>query len=95
MYGLGKKYGDHPVQVKQIMPNQTVVLEWQSHGNNTTQAVLSFETTEDTKTTLKINESGWEENQKGLDSSYDNCSGWTHMGLCLKAYLEHGIDLRT
>ncbi len=43
---------------------------------------------------IKATESGWEEDQKGLELSYQNCSGWQHMMLCLKAYVQHDIDLR-
>ena len=43
---------------------------------------------------VRISESGWRETPAGLKASYDNCGGWMHMALCLKAYLEHGINLR-
>ena len=43
---------------------------------------------------LSISESGWKTDREGLKGSHDNCSGWTHMAMCLKAYLEHGLDLR-
>src|SRR6266700_807269 len=42
----------------------------------------------------KIVEGKWRSTEGGLQGSYGNCQGWTHMGLCLKAYLEYGINLR-
>ncbi len=45
-------------------------------------------------TMLSISEQGWLTDEAGLKGSHDNCSGWTHMALCLKAFVEHGIDLR-
>ncbi len=55
---------------------------------------MTFEPLGPESTLVKISESGWKENQKGLDSSYDNCQGWMQMSCSLKAYLEYGINLR-
>jgi len=49
---------------------------------------------EDGATMLSISEEGWKTDAEGLKGSHDNCGGWTHMVMCLKAYIEHGIDLR-
>ena len=89
-------YGDHPVTVKRLIPNEKIVLEWKANRDDSynTEVILSFEPIDEKSTLLKISESGWKENQKGLDSSYDNCSGWQHMASALKMYLQHGIDLR-
>lgn len=62
------------------MPNQLIVFEWGASG--------------DRSTLVTIAESGWRETQTGLESSYGNCEGWTQMACCLKAYVEHGINLR-
>jgi hypothetical protein len=43
---------------------------------------------------VQIRESGWRQDEKGFASSYGNCGGWMHMMLCLKGYLEYGINLR-
>ena len=45
-------------------------------------------------TLVKIAESGWRDTPKGLDGSYQNCSGWMQMLCCLKAWAEHRINLR-
>jgi uncharacterized protein YndB with AHSA1/START domain len=84
---------EFPVQIRQIVPNQLIVFEWDSHGAMT-RVEMRFEPIDAKTTMLKISESGWPETQKGLNSSYDNCQGWTHMSLCLKAYVEYGINLR-
>jgi hypothetical protein len=41
-----------------------------------------------------VTEHGWRETQTGLNGSYGNCMGWTQMICALKAWLEHGINLR-
>jgi hypothetical protein len=43
---------------------------------------------------VQISESGWRSDAEGLARSHDNAGGWMHMMCCLKAYLEHGINLR-
>jgi uncharacterized protein YndB with AHSA1/START domain len=84
---------EYPVQIHQIVPNRLIVFEWDSHGART-RVEMQFESIDQGSTMLKITESGWPESQKGLKGSYDNCQGWTHMSLCLKAYVEYGINLR-
>lgn len=55
---------------------------------------VSFEALGPAATLVKITEGSWRSNADGLQGSYQNCQGWMHMGCCLKAWLEHGIDLR-
>ena len=46
------------------------------------------------RTLVEIAEEGWRENQGALAASYGNCQGWSQMLCALKAWLEHGINLR-
>jgi uncharacterized protein YndB with AHSA1/START domain len=48
----------------------------------------------DSRTLVEIREEGWRENQGALDASYGNCQGWSQMACALKAWLEHGVNLR-
>lgn len=82
------------VQVKQIILNSKIVIEWPSQSGGTTIAEMSFTTLDDGRTMVTISESGWPLSEDGLKASYQNCMGWQHMLSCLKAYLQHGIDLR-
>jgi uncharacterized protein YndB with AHSA1/START domain len=58
------------------------------------RVIFEFEALESGATKMSISEQGWKTDTEGLQGSHDNCSGWTHMAMCLKAWLEHGIDLR-
>jgi|SRR6185312_15002309 len=84
----------HSVKVKQIVPNSKIVIEWPSSIGGTTVAEMSFSALEDGRTMVSISESGWPDSAEGLKASYKNCEGWQHMISCMKAYLQHGIDLR-
>ena len=84
---------EFPVHIRRMITNQLIEFEWNSHGSMTT-VVMVFEPIDAKTTMLKITESGWPETETGLKGSYDNCQGWTHMAMCLKGYVEYGINLR-
>jgi uncharacterized protein YndB with AHSA1/START domain len=99
--------GDIPVTVKKVIPNQSIVFEWDAYepsakpddktppptGYKTT-VEMTFESLSPTNTLVRIVEGNWRDTQQGLDGSYGNCMGWTQMLCCLKAWTEHGINLR-
>lgn len=84
----------HDVKVKQIIHNSKIVIEWPAATGGTTIAEMSFSSLDDGRTMVKVSESGWPNNEDGFKASYKNCEGWQHMISCMKAYLQHGIDLR-
>lgn len=87
--------GSYEVNVIKTVPNELIVFEWEvTGGGYNTRTEISFEPLGASETLVKITESGWEENEKGLKESYGNCFGWTQMICSLKAYLEYGINLR-
>lgn len=92
----------------EVEKNRRIVLRWAANegalsdgeaavttsaGYNTT-VTMSFEPLEDGRTLVSIAEEGWRETPTGLKASYGNCQGWSQMLCALKAYLEHGINLR-
>ena len=93
-------WGDHPVIVRKVTENKLIHIELDSKEWKKTEdvaypvaVIFEFEETEG-GTLLKISEQGWRTDKSGLRGSHDNCSGWTHMAICLKVFLEHGIDIR-
>ncbi|MBT5188022.1 MAG: hypothetical protein HOH19_04570 [Kordiimonadaceae bacterium] len=87
-------YGDADVKIKDIITNELITFEWSPHHKDPVDVALKFIKKEDGFTSLVITEGTYPSTQEGLDQSYDNVSGWQHFALCLKAYIEHGIDLR-
>jgi uncharacterized protein YndB with AHSA1/START domain len=77
-----------------VIPNELIVLGWEGAEGLETSVRIDFEQTGPDETLVKIAESGWRENQDDLDRSYMNCYGWAQMLMCLKAFAEHGINLR-
>ena len=90
-----------PVQVDTVVENERIELtidsaEWKktTAENYPVKVIFEFEALDDGSTLVSISESGWRTDDEGLKGSHDNCGGWTHMAMCLKAWLEHQIDLR-
>ena len=84
----------HPVKVKQVVLNSKIVIEWPAMGGGTSIAEMTFTPLEGGRTMVTISESGWPATPDGIKASYKNCEGWQHMLSCMKACLQHGIDLR-
>ena len=90
-----------PVTVNRIVENALIELTLESAEWKKTVAesypvkvIFEFEALDADSTMLSISEDGWKTDTDGLKASHDNCGGWAHMGMCLKAWIEHGIDLR-
>jgi uncharacterized protein YndB with AHSA1/START domain len=95
--------------VVEVVPDERIVLEWQANegeppnveGGETTGAdyktkvTMSFSPLDGgSRTLVEIAEEGWRETEGALKASYGNCQGWSQMLCALKAWLEHGINLR-
>lgn len=93
--------GAFPVEVVQADAPQRIVLRWDSNepplADGTrprTTVTFEFNATEDGRTRVEIAETGWRTDAAGLQASYGNCMGWSQMLCALKAWMEHGINLR-
>ncbi len=106
IWGFHDFPGAFPVEVVEVVPNERIVLRWQANEgiveggepvtpcDYKTEVSMTFQALDDGRTRVSIREGGWRETQVGLDGSYGNCMGWTQMLCALKAWLEHGINLR-
>lgn len=100
--------GAFPVKVAEVVANERIVLEWEAsegeapnvEGGEMTEAgysttvTMSFNQLDDGRTLVEIAEEGWRTTPGALQASYGNCQGWSQMLCALKAWLEHGINLR-
>ena len=100
--------GAFPVEVVEVVPDERIVLRWDAAegeqavaqggeiktADYKTEVTMEFTPLDDGRTLVEIREQGWRETQAGLDASYGNCQGWSQMLCALKAWLEHGINLR-
>jgi uncharacterized protein YndB with AHSA1/START domain len=90
--------GAFPVEVIEAEPNRRIVLRWPANEDGPagydTVVTMTFEPVEEGRSLVTIAEEGWRETPGGLRASYGNCMGWSQMLCALKAWLEHGINLR-
>lgn len=87
--------GAFPVKVIEVVADSRIVLKWGSPEEGRENTVtMTFEQLDDGRTLVTISEAGWSDTQKGIDSAIGNTEGWTGMLCAMKAWLEHGINLR-
>ena len=87
--------GPYDVVVSEVVKDRRIVFEWPVTGAAYPSKVeMAFEVLDSGDTMVRINESGWREDEVGVKASYGNAGGWMNMLCCLKAYLEYGVNLR-
>ena len=100
--------GAFPVEVEEVVADEKIVLTWDAADGDQavaqggeikpagykTRVTMTFSPIDEGRTLVEIREEGWRETQAALDASYGNCHGWTQMLCALKAWIEHGLNLR-
>ena len=87
------KGGGLDARVERTEPDRFVSFVWSASG---IEAIVAMELVPvgDTGTVVKISESEWPPDEKGIARCIEQTQGWMHFLCCMKAYLEHGINLR-
>lgn len=83
---------EFPVRVKEVVKNKYVAFYW----DNEEQEML-VEITLDAKgndTVVKVTEKSAENNEAGIKWFGGNTEGWANFLACMKAWLDHGVQLR-
>lgn len=89
--------GRFPVQVIEADPPRRIVLEWEAAAGAADASTTAFEFESidgDTRTPVTMTESAWKLTADATKNPFGNCEGWTGMLAALKAWVEHGINLR-
>lgn len=89
--------GEFPVTVVEADPPRKLVLRWEGRSalESETTTTFEFEPIDgDSRTLVTITESAWQLTPGGAKNAFGNCEGWTGMLNALKAWVEHGINLR-
>ncbi len=79
-----------PIKDIQTENNKLVSFVW----DNETIVSIFLEAQPDQSTVVKVSESEKEFNENNLKWALGNTEGWANFLACMKAYLEHGIELR-
>ncbi|RZS64060.1 uncharacterized protein YndB with AHSA1/START domain [Agromyces ramosus] len=91
--------GAFPVTVVAADPPRRIVIEWEGEATTgdrgSTTTTFEFEPVDDgARTLVTITEASWQVTADGAKHAFGNCAGWTGMLAAMKAWLEHGINLR-
>ena len=91
------RFGDVEVDVavEDVIRYRRIVCTWPACNDvgYRTRFVFDFEALNG-GTRISVSESGWRPDRDGIDSAFDQCSGWTHFFASLKARLEYDVDLK-
>ena len=89
--------GAFPVKMTEVVPDEKIVFDWKANEAGTDyqlQVTMRFTEVEEGRTKVEVEEAGWHETEAARQASYGNCMGWSQMLCALKAWVEHGINLR-
>jgi len=82
------------VKVVEVLPGRRVSFLWGAAGQES-RVDLELEPESADATAVRVTEGSWPSDDAGIERLSGQVFGWAHFLLCLKAYLEHGINLRT
>lgn len=83
-----------PVKVTKSVPSQNVIFEWEGPEGKTLEVNITLEEISPSQTLVRVTEGAMEANETGIRWLAQNTEGWANFLACLKAYMEHGINLR-
>ncbi len=89
--------GAFPVHVGDVVPDEKIIFSWKANEPETdyqVEVTMRFSDIGEGRTKVEIEESGWRSTEGAVKASYGNCMGWSQMLAALKAWAEHGINLR-
>jgi len=79
-----------PIKEIKVENNRSISFVWDEE----TIVKIALETQPDKSTIVRVTEDGKENNPNNLKWVIENTEGWANFLACMKAYLEHGIQLR-
>jgi uncharacterized protein YndB with AHSA1/START domain len=85
--------GTLSVDVKEVVENRKITFDWTASGVKARVTITLNAVASDT-TLVTINETGWPMDPEGVKRGLEQTAGWTDFLCCLKAYVQHGINLR-
>ena len=82
-----------PIYVEKVEPNRYISYRWEVEGEILV-VEFNLEAQDDDSTVVTVTEKSMPLNEKGINWLKGNTEGWANCLASLKAYVEHGINLR-
>lgn len=86
--------GEVLIEVTSVIPNELISFKWEGAKGKKLQVKIFLAEMPDNTTVVKVTEGKMEADKAGIQWYGGNTEGWANFLACLKAYLEHGINLR-
>lgn len=83
-----------PVRIKRVVDNELILYSWDDMEGVSTDVEITFKAMSEAETFVTIREGIKENTESGLRWLKSNTEGWANFLCCLKAWVEHGINLR-
>jgi uncharacterized protein YndB with AHSA1/START domain len=84
---------EHDIKVQKVEKDKFISFNWAASGVETL-VEISLEPKGENQTLVKVSETEWPLDEEGVKRSLGQTQGWVNMLCCLKAYVEHNINLR-
>lgn len=84
---------EFPVRVGKVVKDELITFYWDSEDGKELKVEFIF-APYGVDTVIKVTESAVENNEAGIAWLAGNTEGWANFMACLKAWLDHGINLR-
>jgi uncharacterized protein YndB with AHSA1/START domain len=81
------------VDVKEVEEDRKITFDWTASGT-AARVTITLEARDASTTFVSITEAGWPMDREGVERALQQTAGWTDFLCCMKAYLQHGINLR-
>ena len=85
---------EFPVKIGKVEKPFYISYYWNDESNNETFVEMKLEEKDQSKTTVRITEKSRNNDEAGILWFGRNTEGWANFLACLKAWVEHGINLR-
>ena len=89
--------GAFPVHIREVVDNELIAFDWQANEEDADYLIrvtMRFSDAGEGRAKVEVEESGYRDTDAARKASYGNCMGWAQMLAALKAWVEHGINLR-
>jgi len=83
-----------PVYIQKVIKNEYISYYWDGSNDSETNVEMNFEPRDNNASLVTITEKSMPNNEAGIKWLKSNTEGWANFLACLKAFVEHGINLR-
>jgi uncharacterized protein YndB with AHSA1/START domain len=94
IHWIWEDYGaEHDIKVQIVEKDKFISFKWSASGVETL-VEMKLESIDKNQTLVKVSETEWPLDEEGVAKCMGQTQGWVNMLCCLKAYVEHNINLR-